>query len=102
MAEYQWTGDDLATFVTHLECSLTGECYPADTLQTLSKAGRPLLVRYDLGGVGHALSREAFASRPQTLWRYRETLPVRRPEKLGEHLPHADDPGSAAGLVSRP
>ena len=84
-----------------IECSLTGQCYPADTLQTLFKAGRPLLVRYDLDGVCHALSREELAGRPQTLWRY-QMLPVRRPEKLGEHLPHADDPGSAAGRASRP
>src|SRR6516165_6560425 len=87
MAEHHWTGGDLPTFVTHLECSLTGERYPADTLQTLSKAGRPLLVRYDLDGVGRALPREALSARPQTLWRYRELLPVRRPENtisLGE------------------
>src|ERR1700730_8165973 len=82
MADYYWTGGDLPTFVTHLECSLTGERYPADTVQTLSTAGRPLLVRYDLDGVRRALPREALASRPQTLWRYRELLPVRRPENV--------------------
>src|SRR5260370_27358892 len=82
MAEHDWTGGDLPTFVTHLECSLTGERYPANTLQRLSKAGRPLLVRYDLDGVRRALSREALAARPQTLWRYRELLPVRRPENV--------------------
>src|SRR6202030_2868138 len=75
----EWTGGALPTFVTHLECSLTGERYPAETLQTLSKAGRPLLVRYDLDGVRRALPREMLADRPQTLWRYRELLPVRRP-----------------------
>src|ERR1700738_900306 len=79
MAEHDWTGGDLPTFVTHLECSLTGERSPANTLQTLSKAGRPLLVRYDLDGVRRALPRERLAGRPQTLWRYRELLPVRRP-----------------------
>ena len=82
MADYRWRGGDLQTFVTHLECSLTGERYPADTLQTLSRAGRPLLVRYDLDGIGRALSREALAGRPQTLWRYRELLPVRRAENV--------------------
>src|SRR5229473_7101403 len=82
MAEHDWTGGELPTFVTHLECSLTGERYPADTLQTLSKAGRPLLVRYDLDGVRHALPRESLAARPQSLWRYRELLPVRRPENV--------------------
>src|ERR1700736_5781873 len=82
MADDHWTGGDLPTFVTHLECSLTGERYPADTLHNFSKAGRPLLVRYDLDGVRRALPREALAARPQTLWRYRELLPVRRPENV--------------------
>jgi threonine synthase len=80
--EEQWTGGNLPNFVTHLECSLTGERYPADTLQTLSRAGRPLLVRYDLDGVRRALPRDKLAERPQTLWRYRELLPVRRAENV--------------------
>jgi len=39
------------TFVTYLECSYTGERYPADEVHGLSRAGKPLLVRYDLDGV---------------------------------------------------
>lgn len=66
------------TFVTHLECSATGESYPADAVHNLSRAGKPLLVRYDLDGVKKALSKDALAQRPQDLWRYRELLPVRR------------------------
>lgn len=78
---------DRPTFVTHLECSLTGERYEADTLHNLSRAGKPLLVRYDLDVVGAALSRETIAARPTDLWRWRELLPVRRTEdvvSLGE------------------
>src|SRR3989440_4136510 len=82
MTEIEWTGGALPTFVSHLECSLTGEHYPADRLHGLSRAGRPLLVRYDLDGIRQALPRDALASRPQTLWRYREMLPVRRPENV--------------------
>jgi threonine synthase len=66
------------TFVTHLECSETGEHYPADQVHNLSRAGKPLLVRYDLAGVKKALSKSALAERPPDLWRYRELLPVRR------------------------
>jgi threonine synthase len=80
--DYNWTGGDLPTFVTHLECGLTSEHYPADTIHGLSKAGRPLLVRYDLAGVSRALTKDMLAARPQTLWRYRELLPVRRPENV--------------------
>jgi len=66
-----------ATFVTHLECSLTGERYAADQLHNLSRAGRPLLVRYDLDAVRAALPRETLAARATDLWRWRELLPVR-------------------------
>jgi threonine synthase len=68
---------DRPTFVTHLECSMTGERYEADQLHNLSRVGRPLLVRYDLDGVGAAVSRDALAARETDLWRWRELLPVR-------------------------
>jgi threonine synthase len=71
-----------ATFVTHLECAFTGERYPADEPHNLSRAGKPLLVRYDLEGVKRALSKDALARRPPDLWRYRELLPVRRAQDI--------------------
>ena len=73
---------DRQTFVTHLECSLTGERYEADQLHGLSRAGRPLLVRYDLDGVRAALAKDALTARPTDLWRWRELLPVRRTENV--------------------
>src|SRR5690606_30330692 len=74
--------EDRPTFVTHLECSMTGERYEADKVHNLSAAGRPLLVRYDLDGVKGALTKETLAARPADLWRYRELLPVRRVEDI--------------------
>ncbi len=68
---------DRATFVTHLECSLTGERYEADQLHGLSRAGRPLLVRYDLDSVRASLPKRMLETRPTDLWRWRELLPVR-------------------------
>ncbi|MDO9411311.1 MAG: threonine synthase [Pseudolabrys sp.] len=65
------------SFVSHLECSMTGEHYPADQIHNLSRAGKPLLVRYDLPGVAKTLTKDALAERPPDLWRYRELLPVR-------------------------
>jgi threonine synthase len=70
------------TFVTHLECSMTGERYEADRVHGLSRAGKPLLVRYDLERARAALGREALAERPLDMWRYREILPVRRAEHI--------------------
>lgn len=73
---------DRSTFVTHLECSMTGERYEADTLHGLSRVGRPLLVRYDLEGVRGALSRDELAARDTDMWRWRELLPVRQTESI--------------------
>jgi threonine synthase len=73
---------DRPTFVTRLECSLTGERYEADRLHGLSAAGKPLLVRYDLDGVRATLTKEALSSRPMDLWRWRELLPVRQTSNI--------------------
>ena len=76
------------TFVTHLECSMTGETYEADQIHGLSKAGRPLLVRYDLPALAASLSKRALRERRgHGFWRYREFLPVRETKNcisLGE------------------
>jgi threonine synthase len=73
---------DRPSFVTHLECSMTGERYDADRLHGLSRVGRPLLVRYDLDAVGAALARDTLTARDTDLWRWRELLPVRRTESI--------------------
>jgi threonine synthase len=67
-----------ACFVTHLECSMTGERHDAGVLHNLSRAGKPLLVRYDLPAVARALRRAALREREPDWWRYRELLPMRR------------------------
>ena len=74
-------------FVSHLECSATGQRQPAHRLATVSAAGKPLWVRYDLEGVRRTLTRAALARREPTLWRYRELLPLPdgvEPISLGE------------------
>ena len=93
---------DRATFVTHLECSLTGEIYPADQIHGLSRVGRPLLVRYDLEAAAKIFTKDVLARRPTDMWRWRELLPVRRTENvisLGEiATPIVALPASAARL----
>jgi threonine synthase len=81
--------EERSTFVTHLECSLTGERYEPDRPHGLSRAGKPLLVRYALDKVQKALTRQLIENRPPDLWRYRELLPVRQAANvvsLGESM----------------
>ena len=71
--------------VTHLECSLTGERYEAGEVHNLSKAGKPLLVRYDLDAAKRTLTRESLGGREPGMWKWRELLPHDgEPVSLGE------------------
>src|SRR3982751_3579977 len=73
--------------VTHLECSLTGERYEAGEVHNLSRAGKPLLVRYDLEAAARTLTRESLAAREPGMWKWRELLPLPdgvEPVSLGE------------------
>jgi threonine synthase len=71
--------------VTHLECSLTGERYQAGKIHNLSKAGKPLLVRYDLEAAKRTLTRDSIAAREPGMWKWRELLPHDSdPVSLGE------------------
>ncbi|WP_395622085.1 threonine synthase [Sphingomonas daechungensis] len=74
-------------FVTHLECSLTGEHYPAGQPHNLSKAGKPLLVRYDSDRARQTMTRKSLAARQPGMWKWRELLPLAEevePVSLGE------------------
>jgi threonine synthase len=63
--------------LSHLECSRTAERHDADVVQGVSAVGAPLLARYDLERVAATVTPDVIASRPPTLWRYHEVLPVR-------------------------
>src|SRR5438270_5484823 len=81
--------EERSTFVTHLECSATGERYEAGRPHGLSAVGKPLLVRYALDQIRGALARETVEQRPADMWRYRELLPVRQVRNvisLGESM----------------
>jgi len=89
-------------FVTHLECSMTGERHAAGVLHNLSRAGKPLLVRYDLPAIAKTLPRATLRERAPDWWRYRELLPMQRADSavsLGEVMtPLIDLPRVAADL----
>ncbi|WP_375498670.1 threonine synthase [uncultured Jatrophihabitans sp.] len=88
--------------LSHLESSRDGSRYDADVVQGLSDRGAPLLARYDLDAVRTTTSPADIATRPPTLWRYHELLPVRDPARvvtLGEGMtPLLDLPRHGARL----
>jgi threonine synthase len=63
-------------WATHLVCSRTGVTAPLDQLASLSPAGAPWLVAYDLDPEKGRALKDALPSRSWGLWRYRELLPV--------------------------
>jgi threonine synthase len=70
------------SFLTQLDCPRCGRTHDADRLTGLCTCGSPLLARYDLGGVRSAITPAGLAARPETLWRYRELLPLRDPANI--------------------
>ena len=71
--------------VMHLECSFTGERYEAGQIHNLSRAGKPLLVRYDIDAAKRTLTRESIAERGPGMWKWTELLPHDgEPVSLGE------------------
>ena len=76
-------------YVTHLECSKTGNRYPHSEVIGLSDNNAPILVKYDLASISKELTKEDLKLRGENLWRYSELLPVKNHENvvsLGENF----------------
>ena len=69
--------------ITHLECSKCSTTYPHTVPQNVCDAcGKPLLARYDLEQLAGSWTRSALESRPASLWRYAELLPISNPTDI--------------------
>ena len=66
-------------FVAGLTCHLCGARYPSEALWVCSDCLGPLEVSYDYDAVRDAMTRDVIESRPRSLWRYLELLPVEEP-----------------------
>jgi threonine synthase len=70
-------------YVTHLECpKCKAKFDPKKLTQLCVHCSAPLLVRYDLEKVKTKFTKEALASRPYNLWRYKELLPIENEENI--------------------
>jgi threonine synthase len=78
----------MSSYLTHLECAACGRrLQPEQPWQLCPACERPLLARYDLAQLGRRTCLDDVGRRPPGLWRYRELLPLREPERavsLGE------------------
>ena len=71
------------SYLSHLECSICGDSFDADKVQTIcNNCDAPLLSRYDFDKARVEIDRDKFRSRIPGLWRWREMLPVRSPQNI--------------------
>ena len=85
-----------------LKCRECGREYPLTATHVCEFDFGPLEVAYDYDRIKQSLTRAAIQSRPKTMWRFRELLPVAGEPTVGlASRFHAADqgrpPGQAAG-----
>jgi threonine synthase len=66
----------MSHFVRGLKCRLCGKAYAKEPLNFCTEDFGPLEVDYDYEAIAEAISRAKIEMRPNTMWRYRELLPV--------------------------
>ncbi len=69
-----------------LKCRLCGKTYPKEALNFCTEDFGPLEVTYDYDAVAKTLDRDTIASRPRSMWRYHELLPVDGEPAVGRQV----------------
>lgn len=88
------------SFELGLKCRDCGKQFPSQPLAGCDNCFAPLEVNYDLGAVKQAVTREQLRTRPWTIWRYRELLPVPQ-ESRGMERPVGGTPLVAAPRLAK-
>ncbi len=73
-------------FMKALKCRECGREYPLAATHVCEFDFGPLEVAYDYERIQTALTRETIGTRPQTMWRYRELLPVAGEPTVGRQV----------------
>jgi threonine synthase len=63
-------------YFNNLKCRECGRLYPKEAIHICEFDFGPLEAAYDYEAIRAAISRDAIASRPKSMWRYRELLPI--------------------------
>lgn len=69
-----------------LKCRECGREYPLEATHVCEFDFGPLEVAYDYERIGKSLTREKILSRPKSMWRYRELLPVAGDPQVGQQV----------------
>src|SRR5262249_16921213 len=77
---------DHSGFMKALKCRECGREYPLQATHVCEFDFGPLEVAYDYDRIKRALNRQAILSRPQTMWRYQELLPVAYGPTVGQEV----------------
>jgi threonine synthase len=70
-------------FMKALKCRECGREYPLEATHVCEFDFGPLEVAYDYNRIGKSLTKKNIESRPHTMWRYRELLPVAQDPTVG-------------------
>lgn len=76
--------NDDRPFFAHLKCRECGRLYPKEALHICEYDFGPLEAAYDYDAIRQRISREVFAGRAESMWRYRELLPIDGAPTVGE------------------
>ena len=73
----------MRSYLTHLECTYCHSTFPTEEPhRTCAECGKVLYPRYDLEEARAGFSRDTLATRPASMWRYFEVMPVRDPANV--------------------
>ncbi|MEC9308831.1 MAG: threonine synthase [Chloroflexota bacterium] len=71
------------SYIDHLECTQCGKTYPhAELSKTSPCCNKVLFARYDLQRLKAETTREMWADRASSMWRFSELMPVENPENI--------------------
>ena len=71
------------SYVKGLKCRECGRLYPKEPIYVCEYCFGPLEVDYDYEKIKHKLTKDVLESRPKTMWRYRELLPIDKEPVVG-------------------
>lgn len=74
------------TFFSNLKCRECGSLYPKEAIHICEFDFGPLEAAYDYDLIAKHINRKVIESRPQTMWRYRELLPIDGNPTVGEQV----------------